>query len=70
LTAGTGTGPTRIAWRKSSHSGGGNQCVEVAQIGATRALRDSKDPEGGHLTFGPDAFESLVVRVKQGEYDL
>ena len=60
--------PTR--WRKSSYSGGGNDCVEVAQTGGTSAVRDSKNPDGGHLTFGAQAWEAFLADVKRGTYDL
>lgn len=33
-----------IVWRKSSHSGSGDQCVEVAALGRSIAVRDSKNP--------------------------
>ena len=42
---------TALQWRKSSHSGSGNNCVEVASMAAAVAVRDSKDPDGGHLVF-------------------
>ncbi|OLT31843.1 hypothetical protein BJF79_08595 [Actinomadura sp. CNU-125] len=61
---------SRPVWRKSSHSGGGNQCVEVAWIGVTRAVRDSKNPEAGHLTFLAEVYETFIGRVKNGEFDL
>jgi hypothetical protein len=35
-----------LAWRKSSHSGNESNCVELAYTGA---IRDSKNPEAGHL---------------------
>lgn len=39
-------------WHKSSHSGSGDQCVEIAALsGGRRAVRDSKDPEGPALVF-------------------
>ena len=60
--------PTR--WRKSSYSGGGNDCVEVAGVGDARAVRDSKNPGGGHLTFGAEAWEAFLTDVKRGTYDL
>ncbi len=39
------------AWRKSSHSGGGNDCVEIAVVGKRTAVRDSKNPSGPRLEF-------------------
>ncbi len=41
MMTGTGTDLSRTTWHKSSHSGGGNQCVEVAQVDATRTARGS-----------------------------
>lgn len=45
------------AWRKSSFSAEDSNCVEVA-FGA--GLRDSKNPEAGHLTLRADAYRALV----------
>ncbi|GAA3943545.1 DUF397 domain-containing protein [Actinomadura viridis] len=61
-----------IEWRKSSHSGGGNDdlCVELAQINGGVWVRDSKDPEGDRLEFDQAAFAGLLVRVKRGELGL
>jgi hypothetical protein len=59
----------RARWRKSSYSGGGNNCVEVAQAGGTSAVRDSKNPDGGHLVFGADAWEAFITDIKRGRYD-
>lgn len=47
-------------WRKSSRSGGGGQCVEVAVMGDQVAIRDSKDPDGPMLIFPADAWRSFV----------
>ncbi|MFI0406342.1 DUF397 domain-containing protein [Actinomadura sp. 3N508] len=61
----------RPAWRKSSRSGSsGGDCVEVALLGGLKAVRDSKNPEGGHLTVERDAWAALVSQIKQGTYDL
>ncbi|MCH6162996.1 DUF397 domain-containing protein [Streptomyces marispadix] len=38
-------------WRKSSYSDDeGAECVEVAEATSAVHIRDSKDPEGPHLT--------------------
>jgi hypothetical protein len=38
-----------LAWRKSSRSGDEGYCVELAHTGTAGAIRDSKNPDGGHL---------------------
>lgn len=57
---------TRGPWRKSSYSGGGNNCVEVSSDAATVAIRDSKDPEGGQLVFGASAWTAFTTAIKHG----
>lgn len=52
-------------WRKSSFSGAnGGNCVEVAAATRTVAVRDSKDPDGPVLAFGPRAWERFASHVK------
>jgi hypothetical protein len=61
---------TRAAWRKSSFSGSGNACVEVADLpGGARAVRDSKNPGGGHLTFTATEWAAFTAGVRDGEFD-
>jgi hypothetical protein len=63
---------TSARWRKSSYSGttGGN-CVEVAQnLPGAVAVRDSKDPDGPKLAFGPDEWLAFTAGVKAGEFFL
>ncbi|NEC92156.1 DUF397 domain-containing protein [Streptomyces sp. SID12501] len=54
------------AWRKSSYSsfGDGDSCVEIADHRARVAVRDSKDPAYGTLTFPTVAFAPFVESVK------
>jgi hypothetical protein len=60
---------TGARWRKSSYSGGGNQCVEVAAVDGACAVRDSKNPAAGHLAFSAAAWEAFLAAVKGGSYD-
>lgn len=40
-----------LAWRTSSRSGAGENCVEVAPVPGGVVLRHSKHPEAGTITF-------------------
>ena len=59
-------------WRKSSYSGGnGGECVEVAVLpDHSRAVRDSKDPEGQKLVFASAMWRAFTAAVKGGALDL
>lgn len=60
---------TGAVWRKSSRSGAGNDCVElvVARIGA--AVRDSKNPEAGHVEFEGTGWHAFMGVLKEGRLD-
>jgi Domain of unknown function (DUF397) len=59
------------AWRKSSYSGHANSnCVEVASAGHTVAVRDSKNPRDGQLTFAAGDWREFIRGVKEGRFDL
>ncbi|MGW4647983.1 DUF397 domain-containing protein [Kitasatospora sp. NPDC004289] len=56
-------------WRKSSHSGGGGACVEVADhVPGLVPVRDSKDPDGPALLFPAVSFSAFVRAVKAGQF--
>lgn len=58
------------AWRKSSLSGNGENCVEVADLpGGGRAVRNSKRPDGAVVEFTPGEWDAFIGGVKQGEFD-
>ncbi|MGE5290248.1 MAG: DUF397 domain-containing protein [Micromonosporaceae bacterium] len=59
-----------LRWRKSSHSGGDNQCVEVAPVREAIAVRDSKDPSGPKLIFGRRAWRAFTDAARRGELDV
>lgn len=50
-------------WRKSSRSSESNTCVEVALVGPTAALRDSKHT-GPVLAIPATALTSLLITVR------
>jgi hypothetical protein len=56
---------TGANWRKSTRSSNnGGDCVEVADNLPGRVLvRDTKDRDGGTLTFGPSAWRAFVTEV-------
>ncbi|MBD0692948.1 DUF397 domain-containing protein [Streptomyces sp. CBMA123] len=63
-------GLTGAHWRKSSHSGGGGACVEVADnFPGVMPVRDSKDPHGPALVFSAAAWQSFITAVRTGELD-
>ncbi|MBV9160799.1 MAG: DUF397 domain-containing protein [Pseudonocardiales bacterium] len=57
-------------WRTSSHSAGGNACVEVADLpDGHRAVRDSKDRSGPALTFTAAEWAAFTAGVRAGDFD-
>ena len=60
----------QATWRKSSHSGGAQDCVEIAgSLPGAVGVRDSKNPDGTALVFTPRAWRAFVAGVKNGEFD-
>lgn len=57
-------------WRKSSYSPNEDNCVEVAELPeGGMAVRDSKRPELGYLSFTAGEWDAFVKGAKDGEFD-
>lgn len=57
-------------WRKSNRSLPANDCVEAADLTDTIGIRDSKDLAGRVLALTPARWRTLLVLIKEGDYDL
>ncbi|MEW2143961.1 DUF397 domain-containing protein [Micromonospora vinacea] len=59
---------TDARWRTATRSSNnGGNCVEVADNLPGRVLvRDSKDRDGGTLTFAPTSWRSFVEQLRRG----
>jgi Domain of unknown function (DUF397) len=55
-----------LRWRKSSYSGQGANCLEVASVREGTAVRDSKNPAGPVLRFPADSWRAFIGAVKSG----
>ncbi|GAB2651173.1 hypothetical protein GCM10027271_06100 [Saccharopolyspora gloriosae] len=60
---------TGYKWRKASRSQGANNCAEVALSRSTKAIRDSKAPEAGHLTANTAQWSAFLNALKSGALD-
>ncbi|MGH3854746.1 MAG: DUF397 domain-containing protein [Pseudonocardiaceae bacterium] len=59
-----------VRWKKSSRSGAGNNCVEVADLdGGHHAVRDSKNPGGTALILTTAGWSAFTTGVRAGEFN-
>ncbi|GHD32413.1 hypothetical protein GCM10007147_36010 [Nocardiopsis kunsanensis] len=58
------TTPRPLLFRKSSYSANAAECVEVADTDSGAAVRDSKNPEHGHLSFAATEWQAFLGDVK------
>jgi len=57
-------------WRKSSHSGAENDCVEIAVLDTcTAAVRDSKNPAGPRLEFRSAQWAAFIDQASDRSAD-
>ena len=55
-----------LTFRKSSYSGARDQnCVEVADTPGVSAIRDSQNPEAGHILFPSTEWSALLNSVSK-----
>lgn len=66
------TDQTGARWRKSSRSGSGNNCVEVATnlvpSSGQVLIRDSKNPTGDVLSVNLEGWKTFVAGVHGGQF--
>jgi hypothetical protein len=55
--------PKSNPWRKSTYSGGSENCVEVA-TGDVVGIRDTKDRDGGQLAVTGTLWTAFITTVK------
>jgi hypothetical protein len=53
-------------WRVSSYSAQNGNCVEIATIANTVAVRDTKNRAGGHLSLSAEGWAALTTSVAPG----
>lgn len=59
-----------VRWQKSLHSNANGTCVELAPLpGGDVAVRNSRFPDGPALIYTRAEIESLILGVKDGEFD-
>jgi hypothetical protein len=62
----TDPGLSRAAWRKSTHSNNGGNCIEITRRDpGIIAVRDSADPAGPRLAFTPDQWHAFTTALKR-----
>ncbi|MFJ4338581.1 DUF397 domain-containing protein [Streptomyces sp. NPDC088915] len=70
LLNGIGAGQLQDArWVKARASDGLNECVELAEVGESIAMRNSRDPEGPALIFTRSELAAFVNGASKGEFD-
>lgn len=60
---------TPAVWRKSTYSSNQGACLEVADLGDGRAVRDSKHPTGPALVFTATEWAAFTAGVRAGDFD-
>ncbi len=56
-----------VPWRKSTYSGGQDECLEIADglpTGSPVLVRDSARPDGPHLLFSASSWAAFVGSLR------
>lgn len=56
------------SWRKSSFSGGNNECVELAHRPNVAAVRDSKNVNGPVIELSRRALVGFLATAREGGF--
>jgi len=56
---------TDLKWRKARACGASNTCVETARDERGVLVRDSADPDGGHLALTRREFAGLLAAIRR-----
>lgn len=63
-TGGNGNCVEVASWRVATYTGGQGNCVEVGDANRAIIVRDTKDRDGGTLTFSADAWREFTAAIK------
>ncbi|GAA2063400.1 hypothetical protein GCM10009839_88370 [Catenulispora yoronensis] len=59
------------AWRKSSHSNGATNCVEVARLSdGSVGVRHSRRPDGAVIVYSRSEWAAFLAGVKAEEFEV
>ncbi|GAA1998662.1 DUF397 domain-containing protein [Catenulispora subtropica] len=62
---------TGAAWRKSSHSNGATNCVEVARLAdGSVGVRHSRRPDGAVIVYSRSEWAAFLAGVKAEEFEV
>ena len=61
-------GLDELPWKKASYCNGG-ACIQVARLDGLIFLGDSKNPSGPVLSAGYPQWNSLIGKIKRGDFD-
>lgn len=63
-TGGNGDCVEVASWRVATYTGSSGNCVEVGDADRVMLVRDTKDRDGGTLTFTVDAWQAFTGTLK------